>query len=168
MSTAATVISNLGTHNWNARVYDTLALASRLAAAVKNKGNVLRIAYRLRDLNKTVAEFVGVVNSAMNGELKPNPNAETITPETLRSNADNFEQLYRTLDYIVEASRRAGLTNNSLTSASVRGLQKNLDAIGNLADWFDLASQPEVINQIFETAKQERERGDLIDLARVD
>jgi len=168
MSTAATVIGSLGTHNWNARVYDTLALASRLAAAVKNKGNVLRIAYHLRDLNKTVAKFVGVVDSAMKGELKPNPNAETITPETLRSNADNFEQLYRTLDYIVEASRRAGLTNNSLTSASVRGLQKNLDAIGNLADWFDLASQPEAVNQIFETAKQERERGDLIDLARVD
>jgi hypothetical protein len=168
MSTAATVISNLGTHNWNARVYDTLALASRLAAAVKNRGNVLRIAYRLHDLNKTVGEFIGVVNSAMNGELKPDPNAEAVTPEMLRSSADNFEQLYRTLDYIIEGSRRAGLTNNSLTAASVRGLQKHLDAIGNLADWFDLASQPEAVNQMFETAKQERERGDLIDLARVD
>lgn len=168
MSTAATVISNLGTHNWNARVYDVLALASRLAAAVKNRSNVLRIAYSLHDLNKTVEKFIGTVNSAMTGELKSDPNAEAVTPETLRSNADNFESLYRTLDYIVEGSRRAGLTNNSLTAASVRGLQKNLEAIGNLADWFDLASQPEAINQIFETAEREKERGDLIDLARVD
>lgn len=168
MSTAATVISNLGTHNWNARVYDTLALASRLAAAVKDRGNVLRLAYSLHDLNKNVTKFIGIVNSAMSGELKPDPNAETVTPETLRSNADNFEQLYRTLDYILEGSRRAGLTNNSLTAASIRGLQKNLDAIGNLADWFDLASQPEAVSQIFETANRERERGDLIDLARVD
>jgi hypothetical protein len=168
MSTAATVISNLGMHNWNARVYDTLALASRLAAAVKNRSNVVRIAYSLHDLNKTVDKFIGTVNSAMNGELEPDPNAEAVTPETLRSNADNFENLYRTLDYIVEGSRRVGLTNNSLTAASVRGLQKNLEAIGNLADWFDLASQPEAINQIFEMAQHEKERGDLIDLARVD
>lgn len=168
MSTAATVISNLGTHNWNARVYDTLALASRLAAAVKNRSNVLRIAYSLHDLNKTVEQFIDTVNSAMNGELKPNPTAEAVTPETLRSNADNFENLYRTLEYILEGSRRAGLTNNSLTAASVRGLQKHLDAIGNLADWFDLASQPEEVGKIFDRAKQEKERGDLIDLARID
>lgn len=168
MSTAATVISSLGTYNWNARVYNVLALASQLAAAVRNRGNSLRIAYHLRNLNNSVSEFVTIVNEAMEGKRKADPNDDLVTAQTLRSSADNLEQMYHTLDYIVEGARRAGLTNNSLTAGSVRGLQRNLDAIASLADWFDLAAQPEAVNGIFERAKQERERGELVDLAKIE
>ncbi len=168
MSTAATVISNLGTYNWNARIYDSLALASRLAATVKNRGHVLRLAYNFRNLDKNLSEFLEILNKSMEGKRKADPNVEPVTPQTLRSSADNLEQLYLTLDYIVEASRRAGLMNNSLTAGSVRGIQKNVEPIGNLADWFDLASQPEATDQIFEIAKQEKERGELSDLAQVE
>lgn len=170
MSVAETVISSLGAYNWNARVYDTLALASKIAAAVKNRGNVIRIAYHLRELNKALEKLIELVNSAMKGELKTVPNglAEQVTPQMLRSTADNFEQIYHTLDYIVEGSRRAGLTNNSLTASSVRGLQRTIEPIANLADWFDLASQPEAVGRIFEKAQGERARGELTDLAEVD
>jgi len=168
VSVAETVISNLGAYNWNAKVYDTLALASRIAAAVKNRGNVIRIAYHLRELNKSLEKLIELVNSAMKGEIKQSPNAEQVTAQVLRSNADNFEQMYRTLDYIVEGSRRAGLTNNSLTASSVRGLQRRIDPIANLADWFDLASQPDAVGRIFERAKRERESGELTDLAQVE
>jgi hypothetical protein len=168
VSTAATVISNLGTYNWNAQVYNVLALASELAVAVKNRGNSIRIAYHLRNLNNSVSEFVSIVNEAMEGKRKPNASADPVTAQTLRSSADNLEQMYHTLDYIIEGSRRAGLTNNSLTAGSVRGLQQNLDAIASLADWLDLAAQPDAVNGIFERAKQERERGELIDLAEIE
>jgi hypothetical protein len=168
VSPAATVISNLGTYNWNARVYNVLALASQLAAAVKNRGYGIRLAYHLRNLNNSVSEFVTIVNDSMEGKGKANPNADPVTAQTLRSSPDNLEQMYRTLDYIVEGARRAGLTNNSLTAGSVTGLQKNLDAIASLADWLDLAAQPDAVNGIFERAKQERERGELVDLAKVE
>lgn len=108
MSTAAAVISNLGTYAISAQVYDALALASRLAAVVKNRGGALRMAYHLHRLDSQVAEFVSVVDRAMEGKLKPNPSAEPVTPVTLRSHADNLEQLYRTLDFIVTGARRAG------------------------------------------------------------
>lgn len=168
MSTAATVIGNLGTYTLSAQVYDALALASRLAAGVKNRGSALRMAYHLRRLDARVSEFVDIVNRAMAGNMKPDPTAEPVTPVMLRSHADNFENLYRTLDYIVAGARRAGLTNNSLTAGSIRGIERHLDAIANLADWFDLASQPDAINRIFQGAEQERERGELIDLAKVE
>ncbi len=168
MSAAETVISNLGTYNWNAKVYDTLALASRLAAAVKNRGNTIRIAYHLRELNGSLERLIDLINRSMRGESKAAPNSEPVTSQTLRSNADNFEQMYRTLDYILECSRRAGLTNNSLTASSVRSLQRHVDPIANLADWFDLASQPEAVGRIFERARKEREHGELTDLAEVE
>jgi hypothetical protein len=168
MSSAAAVIGNLGTHNWNARVYNVLALASQMAATVKNRGNVIRLAYHLRNLNNHVTEFVGTVNDAMEGKRKPDPNADPVTAQTIRSSADNLEEMYRTLDYVVEAARRAGLTNNSLTAGPVRSIQQNLEAIANLADWLDLAAQPEAVNEIFERTKRERDRGELIDLTEVE
>ena len=113
-------------------------------------------------------EFVIIVNEAMEGKRNAGPNADPVTAQTLRSSADNLEQMYRTLDYIVEGARRAGLSNNSLTAGSVSGLQRNLDAIASLADWLDLAAQPDAVNGIFERAKQERERGELIDLAKTE
>ncbi len=58
--------------------------------------------------------------------------------------------------------------NNSLTAASVRGLQRHVEAIGNLADWFDLAAQPESINELFAIADREKERGELVDLSQFD
>ena len=76
--------------------------------------------------------------------------------------------MYRTLDYLVEGARRAGLTNNSLTAGSIKGLQRNLETIASLADWLDLAAQPDAVNGIFERTKLERERGELIDLANVE
>jgi len=168
VSTAAAVIENLGTYNWNARVYNVLALASQMAAAVKSRGNVMRLAYHLRSLNNHVSEFIGIVNDAMEGKRKPDPNTDSVTAQTIRSSADNLEQMYHTLDYIVEGARRAGLTNNSLTAGSVRGIQRNLEAIANLADWFDLAAQPEAVSEIFQRAKQEKDRGELVDLSQVE
>lgn len=168
MSTAAIVIGNLGTHNWNAQVYNVLAQASKMAAAVKNRGNVVRIAYHLRNLNTHVSEFVGLVNDAMEGKRKPDPNSEPATAQTIRSSADNLEQMYHTLEYVVEAARRVGLANNSLTAGSLRGIQRNLEAIASLADWLDLAAQPEAVGEIFQRAEKERDRGELIDLTQVE
>jgi hypothetical protein len=155
-------------YQWNARVYNTLALASRLAAAVKDHGNVVRIAYDLHSANKSLSDFMNIVNEAMEGKRKADPNAEPVTPQMLRSSADNLEQLYRTLDYVVSASRRARLTNYSLTAGSLRGIERHLEAFANLADWFDLAAQPEAVDKIFEKAKQERDHGALTDLANVE
>lgn len=168
MSTAATVINSLGTYDWNARVYDVLALASRLAASVRDRGNVLRVAYHLRNANKNLTEFLGIVNDAMEGKRKPDPNAEPVSIQTMRSSADNLEQLYRTLEYVVEGCRRAGLMNNSLTAGSLREIQRQLDPIANLADWLDLAAQPEAVDKIFQATEQEKEEGRLIDLTQVE
>jgi hypothetical protein len=168
VSTAAIVISNVGTYTLSAQVYDALALASRLAADVKNRGSALRMAYHLHRLDSLVTEFVDIVNRAMDGKTKPDPSAEPVTSVMMRTHADNFEQLYRMLDFIVASARRAGLANHSLMAGSIRGIERHLDAIANLADWFDLAAQPEAVTRIFEGAEREMERGELIDLAKVE
>lgn len=172
MSIAEAVISNLGPYDWNAQVYKALALASDLAAAIKNRGNMILVAYRLREVNKSLETLIELVNSSMKSEAPKREtklcSAKHVTPQVLRSNADNFEQMFRTLEYVAEGLRRAGLANNSLTASSVRNLEKFLDPIANLADWFDVASQPEAVERIFEKARKERENGELTDLAQVE
>lgn len=167
-SAAATVISQFGTYNWNTRLYDVLALASRMAANLKNRRNTIRLAYYLHQVAKSSAEFVLMINDAMEGKAPADPSAEPVTPQVLRSSADSLEQLYRTMEYIVEGSRRAGLFNNSLTAASLRSIERSLDPVAAIADWLDLASQSTEVENIFQVTEQEREKGALIDLASIE
>jgi hypothetical protein len=82
--------------------------------------------------------------------------------------AAGFEHLYHTLDYVYDALKRVGLTNNSLTAGSLASIHRRSEAIANLADWFDVVSEPQEIEGIFQRAKQEKESGELIDLAQVE
>lgn len=164
MSAPATVLNAVGTFDWNTRIYGTLTAVSRLAGNIKNRANVLKLAYQLHDANRHLNEFFEIVNAAMEGKIPARPNEPLPTPQRLCATADNLEQLYRTLDYVCESWRRVGLMNNSLTAGSLRSLHRHAEAIANLADWFDLVSQPQNVTEIFDKAERERERGELVDL----
>ncbi len=169
MNTSDVILDNFRSYEWNARMYGVLSAASRVAATVKNRTNVIKLAYRLRTLNKLVTDIVDNVNAGMEGKLPPPAKDEKpLTPQQIREQADRFEHLHRMLEYIYESLRRVGLTNNSLTAASLSSIHRHTDAIANFADWLDLASQPEQVESLFTRAKQEKERGELIDLAQVE
>lgn len=168
MSTAAAIINNFGTYDWDAHVYGVLSSASRLAVNVSNQANVIRIAYRLHKVDSELTRFFGKVDAAMQGKSHADPKAEPPTPESLRATADNLEHLYRTLDYVYESLRRVGLTNNSLTAAYLRNIHRHGESILDLADWFEVTAQADQVESIFDRAKQQKERGELVNLAEVE
>jgi hypothetical protein len=164
----AGAISNaFGTYDWDAQVYGALSVASRVAATVKNRANVLRIAYHLHGLNKTLTNFFETVHATMEGKKPVDPSAKPVTPERLRSIADNLEHLHRIIEYVYESLRRAGLTNNSLTAGSLQSIRKYGEELLSLADWFELMSEPQQVKAIFDRAEQESERGEIHDLNQV-
>lgn len=167
MNNATAILDKFGTYEWNARVYGVLAFASRVAASVKNRTNAIKVIYHLRSLSRLLKEFLDTVHNGMEGKLPADPKAEPITPARLRDASDQLENLYRTLDYIYEGCRRAGLTNNSLAAGTLSELHKQSEEFAMLADWCDVTSEPDAVDDIFNRAKREKERGELIDLAKV-
>jgi hypothetical protein len=172
VSTAATIIQSFETYELNTRLYGILSLASRLAASVKNRTNALHLAYGLHRTNRSLTEMFekiqAAADAAAGGSLPPDPNAEPLTPQRLRQVGDNLTQLYNTLDYIVEAARRAGLFNNSLTASSLQRMNSYKERIVDLVDWCEVAAEPEHVNALFQRANEEKERGDVFNLNQVE
>lgn len=166
MNHAGTILNTFEAYDLDAKVYNAISVASRIAANVKNRANVIQLAYRLHELNKTLIKFFELVHGAMEGKIAPDPKSEPVTPERLRAMADNLEHLHRTIEYVFESLRRARLTNNSLTAGSLLSIRKHGEAIVDLADWFELAASPTEIADVFNRAKQQKERGELVDLVQ--
>jgi len=167
LNQATTIANAFGTYDWDAQVYEALSVASRVAASVKNRANVLRLAYRLYVLSNSLNVFLDTVHATMEGRKPVDPNAEPLTPERLKSTADNLIHLHRTIEYIYEGLRRVGLTNNSLTAGSLRSINKNGPELLDLADWLELLASPKEFEAIFERAEHERESGELYDIDQV-
>jgi hypothetical protein len=168
MATAATVIQSLETYEWNTQLYGVLSVASRLAVAVKKKGHVLRLSLAFRKANHCLESMFEKVRMVMDGKIPVNPNTEPVTPQVIRRTYDTLIHLHQTMKYISESCERAGLGNNSLTASALRKFHIHQEAILDLADWFEVASEPEQIIQIFDRAKREIEQGDVFDLDSVE
>lgn len=167
MHPAGAISNAFGTYDWDAEVYGALWAASRVAASIKHRANVLRIAYRLRELNRTLTSFFDTVHATMEGKKPADPDAPPLTPERLRSTADNLEHLNRIIEYVYETMRRVGLTNNSLTAGSLRSIHKHGEELLDLAEWFELTATPEQAKFLFDRAEHESKQGEVYDLSQV-
>jgi len=81
---------------------------------------------------------------------------------------DNLDHVTRMIDYLSEMMRRAGLANNSLTAGSLLKFQGYSEPLKDLVDWLDALAKREQLDAIFERAKRERERGEVVDLAQIE
>lgn len=168
MTPAVSAIDLFGTLEWDAELHGALSLASRLALSVKHRANVLRLAMFIRTTNRKLHSLFDTANAAMEGKIPPDPNAEPLTPQKIHKIASEVEQLARVIDYVYESLRRVGLTNNSLTAGQLRVFRGYQEPLLDLADWIELAAQSEQVEAIFNRATEERERGEMADLQRVE
>jgi hypothetical protein len=166
VSTAASVIRSLETYEWDAQIYGTLSIVSRLAVGVRNKANVLRIAYSLHKVNRSLQALLDKVHGAMEG--KTSAKADEPTSESrLRQTADNLTRMHHTIEYVYESLRRVGMTNNSLTASTLRTLRAHGESVLDLADWFETISQSEEVKAIFERSREEKNKGDVYEINQV-
>jgi hypothetical protein len=167
LTIAAAAIQSFESYEWNAQLYGALSAFSRLAANVKNKANVLGLAYSMHKANNELHALFEKVHAALEGKIPPDPNAEPPTEKRMREAADNLLHLYRTIEYFYESMRRVGLLNNSLSSIPLRTMKAHSEEILDLVDWIDLTVQDEEVKAIFDRAYKERTIGNLFELEQV-
>lgn len=167
MNTAYAVIGNFGSLDWDVSIYDALSGVSKLAVSVRDKANVLSLAYTMHKVNKKLAEFFKRTDGLMDGSIKPDPNLKPPTKEDVLAMGYTLNKIYQTLSQNLEAMNRVGLQNNSLTSSSIIKLRNFNERILDLADWIEAVQLSEYTNQVFDRAHLETERGELFDLAQV-
>jgi hypothetical protein len=140
-----------------------MALASRLAALVKTRSQVVTLAYRFWRLDSTLANFFreGIYKAL------ESPQTEKVDPDRVREAIVTLRRLYLTLDAIVKASKHIGLTNNSLTASSLRNIQHWGEEIMELVELVELSQNEELLSSIYARAAQEKERGELYDISQV-
>jgi len=162
MGAPALVLSSFESDNWNAEFYSVMALASRLALLIKSHARVVTLAIRLRRLDSALGRlFRERVYRTLESEQ-----IERVDPEKVREGIITLRRLHRTLDTIIKASRHIGLTNNSLTAGSLRGIAEWGEEIMELADLGELTLSEGLIQSVYERAAQEKERGELYDLGQ--
>lgn len=167
MSVSAAVVEALGSPEFQNDLYGTVSMTARLAAAIKNRANVMRLSMHLRGVNKDINSLLGKVDDILAGRLTVKAEEEA-TPQKLQETADNVDYLVRVLEYQFEAMRRAGLTNNSLTAGVLRTFHSNLDPLKDLADWIDLLAKPQEMESVLARAQAEIQRGEIYELRRVE
>jgi hypothetical protein len=165
MTNAAAVLTSLGSSDLDVQVYDTVSTAAALAKAASDRAKVFGIAYNLFKANRSFHSLFELVDGILSGTRPVEPDAEPMTPQKVLEMIDNLAHIGRMVDYFHESMRRAGLTNNSLTAESIRKLQANNERLKDLIDWLDACAKPDELESVFNRAKQERDRGELFDLA---
>jgi hypothetical protein len=162
---AVAVLSNFDTDRWDADVYGAMALAARLSALVKDRAATLRLAYRLWNLDNILRGFMNQVHNAM--ESSKSKSEDDITPERIMEVAQTLRRLYNTVDRIYGPAKKAGLTNNSMTAMAFNSIRKHADDILDLAEWFEMCTDPEGVESIFKRAADEEARGEIFDLESI-
>jgi hypothetical protein len=166
MGSAAFVLTNLGTDQWDAEVYAVLSLASRLAALVKSRAQTMRLGYFLWKLNRVLGDFFQNVRTNLEGKgVKNNP---TATPEQIEASIRSLRQMHIKIETLYEAARRAGLTNNSLLSMPLRSVHTYSDDILELAELLEAFQNSEGVDAVFQRSAEERARGEVYDLTEVE
>jgi hypothetical protein len=167
MGSAAAVLQTFQTDEWNAEIYGALSVVSNVVVSVKNKANILHIAYSLHKCNKQLQLIFDKIHAVSEGKVRAEKPAEPISEERAREGIRELIRLYRKVEYLYASLRTAGLTNNSITSGQLLKLRSHGETILDLADWLETHFNTEEVNGIFARASDERTRGEIYDLEQV-
>lgn len=164
MSASATVLANFGRNQWNARVYGSLSIASRIASLVKDRRQAVRLAFLLRKLNNSLASFFEEIYLRIEGKIPPQSPAEPLTAERAQNALHSLRELSTSLFETYEGAKSKRLTNNSLLAGPFSRLRTYSEDISELADWLEMSLDLKPVEEIFERARLEAEQGDVFNI----
>ncbi len=158
------------TDSWNAELYGSLSVSSRLSAAIKSGTALLKILYFLNRANNSLGDMLNKIDKGMDdaqrGKTKPStpggPDRQTIEKTTCR-----LDELYRLLDGIHAVCRQHRVQNVSLLAPGMAKLRRNADRVSELADWLRDMLDPAGYRDAFANALREFENGEAVPASEV-
>lgn len=103
------------------------------------------------------------IRSEIDKDTKPGiPN-----PEQAREAIQALEKLHTILHGLMQACRRARLTNNSLTARPIHNIENWNEEVEELMEVIGLLLDHETLNSVYKRSKYEREHGDIFNLSEV-
>ena len=164
MGTASLILTNFEVDRWNADIYGAMALASRLSSLVKNRAATVKLAYDLRKLDRAMASFFHEIHKGIKRGQSKRSDA---TPEQVLDASDTLLKMHSTITRLYEACKRSRLTNHSLMAGTLRNINEYNEEVLELSSLLRLSIQPEVVEAIYNRAREEQERGEVFDLSEV-
>lgn len=164
MSANAAVLADLGTGRWNARVYGSLSIASRIASMVRDRRAAVRLAILLGRLNHHLASFFEDIYQRIEGKIPTDPAAKTPTSAEVQNALRSLRELSTSLFETYQAAKSKRLTNNSLLAGSFSRLRTYSEDISELGDWLEMSLDLKAVEEIFERSGREAEQGDVFDI----
>src|SRR5277367_4585947 len=144
MASAAAVLTNLGSDQWDAEVYAVISITSHLAALVKSRAQTIQLTYQLWRLNGKIGDFFKAMRDNMEGKnLSSSTPPPPVTPERLGDGIRGLRQAHVKIETLYEAARHARLTNNSLVAMPLRSLHTYGDEFLELAELLEAYQSPE-------------------------
>lgn len=158
------------TDTWNADLYGSLSVSSRLSAAIKGGTAFLKILYFLNRANSSVGGMLDKIDRGMDdaqrGKIKAAPGGGPDRDAILKTTC-RLDELYRLLDGIHSVCYRHRLHNNSLLASGMAKLRRNADRISELADWLRDMLDPTSYRDAFSSALREFENGEAVPASEV-
>jgi hypothetical protein len=164
MALAATTF--IGTDTWNAELYGSLSVSSRLKAAIANQSAQFKIAAFFWKTNRSLESFFDKIETAVrnaeNGKSKNGP----VNRANIEKGINDLINLYEILDSIHQHCVRYRLNNISRLAAGFGGLRRNADKVEELAIWLQDSLNPD-FKDAFATAQAEFENGETVPASEV-
>ncbi len=170
MSASAAALATISSDHWNADVYGSLSVAFQIAALVKHRAQVIRVAFIVRRFSNSVGDSIDLLHAVMQGKAVPpsDSSSEPMTPERGQNAVRMLRDLSNAMDEIYDKAKWHGLTNYSLVAGSFLKLQGQAERILEIADWLELILEPESIESLFDRARAEQEQGEVYNLSQVE
>jgi hypothetical protein len=164
MALAATTF--IGTDTWNAELYGSLSVSSRLSAAIKNQAAQFKIAAFFWSTNLRIESFFGKIETAVRNAENGKSKNEPINRASVEKAINDLINLYGILDNIHQHCVRYRLNNMSRLATGLGRLRRNADKVQELAIWLQDSLNPD-FKDAFATAQAEFENGETIPASEV-
>ncbi len=160
----------VGTDAWNADLYGSLSISSRLSAAIRSSTAQLKIAGFFWKTNQKIESFLSRIDSAVRDAERAAENGtaknEPLNHARVEKAVNQLLDLYQILDNIHQHCVRYRLNNFSRLAVGLGRLRRNADRVNELAMWLHDALNPD-FKDAFASARAEFENGETVPASEV-
>jgi hypothetical protein len=157
-------INQLGSDDWNAKAYQAVAVAYRIAAAARSTTVSYVLSRKLWNLDKRL--------KLIQEEFYKPPQADRPRPQRdqIEAGIKAVKALHETFEHLANTMRSKGLYNQSLLSSPMNSAMGRIEDIVEFAHTVEVSLDPEetaAVDAVFDEALGELQRGETLSMESI-